>query len=847
MNTLTKALISASGLTLASVSHAQLVISEYVEGSGYNKALELYNSGTDSVSLSEYELIRYVNGSTTSSYSISLGEDSILAGATYILVENKSNTDDALKAKADRITSLNFNGNDPIALKKDDVVVDFFGDYSGSNFAKDKTYARTDLTLLADGEWRADSWNVLAKNDFSGLGIAPDGTVTEPVVFSCEGQSLTPIYSIQGSGEVSPLTGEDVYTTGIVTQIVSSLYKGVFIQDSIGDGDNTTSDGLFVFSSNIPSDVEVGDEICVLGNVKEYYNLTELVLKDDSVEVLSKGNVVASTPMELSGDALLHDQLEKYEGMLVSTTDSELVVTRPFSFDYDSYRNNMVLSYQSPLYKSTHLYIAGSEEEQQLAQDNMKGALFVDTDAKAPNGVVPYFSDFNAEDGYIRIGDEVQNLEGVISYSYSQYRLIPTADENLAKSDFEHTFTDRTGYGPELSQQGDLRIASFNVLNLFNSPFNGAENPFGDNRGAESLEDYNLQLTKIATAISLLDADIVGLMEIENNGFDENSAIAALVDAINTTQSASAAPYEFIKADAGYVGSDAIAVGLIYRPSVVKPKKTPVLIEMPEQHGLDADGNQFDKYQRTALLQTFKHRRSRERISVVVNHFKSKGSGCIEDSNAQAAGPQSNCNAFRVSAAVALGDYLERNVRGKVMILGDLNSYGKEDPIRVLTNYNAFSPEFPIYTAEQATLNGAQINNGDSVEVTRNYGFTNLVPHFQGDKAFSYTYNGELGGLDHALANWQLMKHVVDADDWHINSAESNLLEYSSEFTGDLAKSNNAYSSSDHDPVVVELRMSHWKPWHGGHHRPWHLGHLFGYSNHNSNWYHQPMRWGWWR
>ncbi|MBJ7536192.1 ExeM/NucH family extracellular endonuclease [Marinomonas transparens] len=848
-------LFALSGLAITPVVHADLLISEYVEGSGYNKALELYNSGSSSVNLSDYELVRYINGSTTNSVTIELPDTDLAADTTYVLVETNSNTSADLIAKADLRKALGFNGNDPIALirKADDSTIDFFGSYGGSNFAKDSTYARQLLTPYDSTSWTASDWSISAKNDFSGLGLTPSGedNSTPVVAFSCEGQTLTPIYDIQGNEATSPLKGETLYTSGVVTQIVSSLYKGAFIQDLDGDGDSTTSDGLFVYSTSLPADVQVGDLVCVEGEVKEYFNFTQLALEDSNIEVLSSGNMVEPTYLSLSDDELLHDQLEAYESMLVTTSDSGLVVSRNFSFDYDSYRNNMVLSLGEPLYKSTHLYVAGSDEEQALAAANTKSTLFVDSDAKASDGVVPYFSGFNAEDGYIRVGDEVENLEGVIGYSYSQYRLVPTVDEDLDKSDFVHRFTERTAYGPELDKTGDLRVASFNVLNLFNSPFGGAANAFGDNRGATVLEEYQLQLTKISNAISQLDADIIGLMEIENNGFSENSAIAALVDSVNMTQPASAHPYAYVAVEGVEgIGTDAISVGMLYRPAVVQPKHAPRLIEMPEQHGVDAEGQQFDKYQRTALAQTFVHMASHKKITVAVNHFKSKGSSCIEDSNAIEASPQSNCNAFRVSAAIALGDALKRQARGNgnVLILGDLNAYGKEDPIRVLTDYDAANTALPIYTAEQVTLNGVAVDDGESVEVTRNYGYTNIVPHFQGDKSFSYSYDGELGGLDHALASRALMRHIVAADDWHINSVESNLFEYSSRFTGDLMKSENAYSSSDHDPVVIELQMKKRKKvkhfW--GHKQP-HRGFAFGHGYYHHDRFNRSSAWGWWR
>ena len=798
---------------VASAASAELIISQYVEGSSYNKAIEVYNSGSESVNLSDYKLVKYSNGDANSPNDINFDSVSLAPGDVFVIAS--SSAGDSLSALANQTSSsINFNGDDPVAIVRisDSETIDFFGQYGDIDFAKDATYARIDTSAIVNGIWNSDAWSVLGKDDYDGVGIAPNGEVPdEPEVpaYSCS-SDLTPIYAIQGSGDSSPLIPEGSYsiegisTSGVVTDIVTSLYSGFFIQDALGDGDVTTSDGIFVYAGNTPTGLAVGDEVCIQGEVTEYYSSTQISMDTDAYEILSSGNDLTATQLDLNSDSLLHDQLEAYEGMFVTTSYSDLIVSRNFSFDYDSYRNNMVMSYEEPIYKSTHLYVAGTEEEETLAANNAKNTLYIDTDTKPGNGVVPYFPDFNAEDGYIRVGDEVTNLEGVIAYSYSHYRLIARDDVVLEKSDFSRDLeSDRTSYGPILAADGNLRVASFNVLNLFNSPFGGDANAHGDNRGAEESTEYQLQLTKIANAISMIDADIVGLMEIENNGFGENSAIAALVNQINNTQSASALPYSYVTAGDD-VGTDAIAVGLIYRADAVTLVDDAVKIDMPEQHGVDSEGTEFDKYMRVSLLQKFQHIESKRKLSIVVNHLKSKGSSCIEDT-ANEDDAQGSCNAFRVSAVVALGDYLDENVKGDILVMGDLNAYGKEDPVRVLTDYDADNADRKIMTVEQATLNGDVLNAGVAVEVSKSYGFTNLVEHFQGDKAHSYTYSGELGSLDHALANKSLLRKIVATDDWHINSVESNLFEYSSGYTGDLAKSENAYSSSDHDPVIIEI------------------------------------------
>ena len=661
--------------------------------------------------------------------------------------------------------------------------------------------------------------------------------------------SPTPIYDVQGDGSRSPLvpsgsfSGDQVVVEGVVTKRATSLYKGFFVQNVDGDGDAATSDGIFVYSRNVPDAIQEGDRVCLQGQVREYYGQTQLSLTSSNFEVIEE-NVAPPAPvvLDLDPDLPLEEQLEPYEGMLVTTSDSGLVVTRNFGFDYGSYRNNMVLALEKPLFKPTQKFHALSPEAKDLAEQNSKGHLFVDTDQKPKNGVIPYFEDFNAYNGYIRVGDRVENLEGVIGYSYGEFRLIPETGENLEAADFVHAFSDREE-SPNVPYDSDLKVASFNVLNYFNSGVGGDSNPLEQNRGAGSnVENFTRQRTKIINAIVKIDADIIGLLELENNGFGANSAVQDLVNGINASLPNSDDHYQFVSSpDGQFIGTDAITVGMLYRPARVQLSGASEIIEMPTQQaeyqGIEDEEvvtKSLFKGQRNSLLQAFDvelEDGSTRSLSVVINHFKSKGSQCFNDYNEfQQPIPltssgridtrnakhvdsyeddlQGSCNEFRLSAAEVLGNYMRANTAGDVLVMGDLNAYGKEDPVRLLTDYSAANSDRALVTAPYTFIGDQPYDGEQGRELTEGFGYINLAEMAHGTEAFSYTYAGELGSLDHILGSGSITAKVADVTDWHINSLENTLFEYDTRYSGDLQKADNSFSSSDHDPVILSLDYS---------------------------------------
>ena len=831
---------------LSGGASAEIFLSQYVEGSGYNKAIEIANSSDQEVSLSGYQLAKSPNGNGTWN-TLDLSGYTIPAQSVLVFANAKASaavTDIATVTTANQV--LNFNGDDPIALlDNQEQVVDMIG-VMGELFGQNKTLVRYQPYQQPSVSYQPKQWATLASDDFSGLGQLD--TLLPPQAFQCLDNGIEPtftsIQSIQGEGSHSPyisgypyITTEQYFVQGVVSAVTTGVNQGFYLQALEDDHNPLTSNGLFIYTQANP-ELSAGDVVCVSGNIQEYYSQTQLKLNERDWHKLGQQAAPAATAVEvIDSDESFEQTLERYEGMLVSLPQAlDMRVSRTFGYDYSARRNNMVLAHERVNLHPNQQYAAGSSEAKAQSEDNAQRRLYVESVSPAANGEIPYYPEFGRSDidqdgsteDYVRINDTLFGIEGVVGYSYGDYRLFVT---NTLSSDNFVRNTPRT-MTPELHEspwnKADLRVATFNVLNYFTSPFGGDENRFGGNRGANTVEEFTAQQQKIINALIQLDADVIGLMEIENNGFGDNGAIAQLVKVLNAQLEHKKQHYAYVSVDSNQdgqidaldaVGTDAITTGVIYRPKAVKLKQVNVF-EMPRQVApevLDDNGNVIEdgkNYQRHTLAPTFKVKGSKETLTVAVNHFKSKGSKCWEDAAPESAGGQGGqdldqqgaCEQFRVAASVALGEALT-SIEGHKIVLGDFNAYGKEDPMLILTDYSQEKYGKSIRAARNTFIGEKQQFGDEGAVITHNYGYINVLSEMH-PQGWSYSYNDEVGALDHILISPSLSKRVVDATEWHINAAESTLFDYNDEYKGDLPKYLDHYRSSDHDPAVIDLNMN---------------------------------------
>jgi len=598
------------------------------------------------------------------------------------------------------------------------------------------------------------------------------------------GDPATLISEVQGSDAASPLAGTNVEIEGIVVgdfqQYAGSgsdaPLGGFMVQeeDADVDADPATSEGVFVYDT--ATDVAVGDLVRVAGSATEFFGLTE-VNNVRNLLVCSSGNALPTpatpvVPTTLGDPAV---DWEAIEGMSVLISQP-LYVTGLYPH---SAFGEVQLSAIGAQNHPNQVAAQSSTAAADIRTLNTNSRVILDDGENENEGgpnsswnpsVTPYL---NTPDGTLRSGDMLSGLSGVVHYSFEEYEVHPVnlTDPTYPAGAVTFTRVNARPGAPDVG--GSMTVASFNVLNYFTTL---------NSRGADTYDEFNRQAAKIVDAIIDLDADVVGLMEIENNG----TAIADLVTRLNSGPGATRI-YGYI--DTGVVGGDAIAVGFLYDTATVDPVGGYAVLDSSVSPAF------LDSKNRPAVAQTFEEVATRNRVTVAVNHLKSKGSSCDGLSNPgdlaygvadYSTDPEfgdfaGNCNLTRTAAAMVLGQWLDADPTGTgadyALIIGDLNAYANEKPITELEGL----------------------------------GYTDLHELYDGGNSWavgghSYVYDGELGSLDYAMGNAAVMSVVTGATAWHINADEPFALDYNN-YNPAANYSPDQFASSDHDPVVVGLAM----------------------------------------
>lgn len=604
------------------------------------------------------------------------------------------------------------------------------------------------VQLVVDAAVAPGSYPVLV-NFSNDAGQSASCTIT---VHSADTHAIP---AIQGPGEASPYAGSAQTTEGVIT---AKLGSGYFVQDPVGDGDPGTSDGIFVFGSTAGG---VGERVRVTGIVTEYGaagasgTYTELTSTVSSV--LGAGQSVSAANITLPGS-----DLEAHEGMLVRFTNALTVNQNK----YLGARGELTLS-SGRREIPTNRYRAGSPEALALAAENAANAIVLDDGLFVTPPSIPYIG----ADATVRTGDTVTGLEGVLDFGSLGgggvgFKLQPTVAPEFSRTNARQ---------PAPSLPAGVKLASANVLNFFTTFTNGrtvdgatgqgctlgSSTRASNCRGADNMEEFVRQRDKIVKSLLALDADVVGLMEIQNNG---DTALSYLVNSLNA---ALGAPVYAVVPKPEATGTDAIRVAMIYKPATLSLVGAAL-----------SDGDRVNN--RPPMAQTFKAANG-AKFSVIVNHLKAKA-GCPRSGPDSNTGDGQACwNATRVLQAKRLADVFIPQVAASagdpdVLVIGDMNAYGFEDPIAVL-------------------LDAGMVN-----ELERFVRPQGMV--------YSYVFGGESGYLDHALTSASLSAQVVGAAEWHNNADEPEAIDYNLDGKPQDLYADNAYRASDHDPVVISLNLT---------------------------------------
>ncbi len=559
------------------------------------------------------------------------------------------------------------------------------------------------------------------------------------------GDPFTPIYEIQGDGDDSPIDGEEgVVTEGVVTVDLqrSDQLSGFFIQDRRGDGNAATSDGIFVSHRDTWSpafDPSVGDLVRVRGEIDEQFGNTQIEFLDEAT-ICRSGLVIHPTVL----DARTYDaNAESVEGMLVRFP-GPLEVTDTFNL----HRFGEVWLGESTVVEQPTNEFPTGPDATAFADDNMARSFLLDDGSTASNPLpVPYFHGGET----LRLGDSVRRLTGAINFSFGNYRVQP---QDASAVVFEPT-NPRPGV-PNVG--GNLKVASFNVLNYWTTL---------GGRGASDADQLAVQTDKLVAAILAMDADIVGLQEIENDL--AHTPILTLVSALNDADPSST--WEWI-GELDYYNSYPIRNEIIYRTDSVTAVGDPVTIADPAFDEIPE--GRTDPLGRPPIAQTFRWRGGE--FTVMVNHFKSKSCSAATGDNDDQDDGQSCWNPARVAQAERVLEFVDELVASTgnpdVLMLGDLNSYLNEDP---------------VLTLESELVNLVRAYDPDP------YSFNFFA-------SFSAPWIGR-GLLDYAFTTPSMTHRVERAAIWHINADEPRVLDW---FDTSITAP-GPYRSSDHDPVLVSI------------------------------------------
>jgi len=802
-------LIGVPGTAGAVDLDSDVVISEIYGGGGnagasyLNDYVELYNRGPQPVNLSG-KSIQYTSSSGSSWTNKVDLTGSVPALGFYLVALASGGANGSALPAPDVSGTINMAATSgKVALVDGTValgcgsdcdgaapVIDFVGYGLATDFAGSGPTG-TALTSSTAAQRILNPFTNSGNNptDFSTGVPSPGSAVANPVQPLCTGPAAVDtktIAQIQGTGPASPLVGSSVTTSGVVTAAYpDGGFKGFVIQTPGSGGDTNlisrvSSDGIFVYSGNLGVPAVVGDHIQITGTVSEFNTLTELNLSS-LAKCRQLPDATAPIPEKVAFPAVEGDR-EKIESMVIQPGGSYTVSD---VYTIGNYGELVLASGTIPLVQPTDKVDADDAAGLAAitAQNAARKVMLSDgASVTASAGPVPYTDPAHPA----RVGAAVTfNKPMILDFRNDAWAFEPTARVTSTTPLADRAVFTNTRTAAPAAVGGNLKIASFNVLNYFRvvgtdlgctSAFNTTDNC--DARGAQTVADRDRQEGKIVSAINSLGADVVALEEIENSvkfptiyeqPINRDYAVSKLVEALNAK--VGAGTWKFVPSPAAadlpsVAEQDFIRTAFIYRSATVTPLGVSRVL---------ADDPDFTNA-REPLAQVFSDPQTGYKFRLIANHFKSK-SGVGTGDNIDPI--QGSFNGDRTRQATSMLEWADilagQDGVTDTLLAGDYNSYSMEDPAEaiVAAGYHDIAAE--------------------------------KVPGRS-----SYVFDGLYGSLDHIYASASINGRITGADLWQINSVEPVIAEYSrfTPYGAQVFEPNTPYRASDHNPEIVGLDTS---------------------------------------
>jgi 2',3'-cyclic-nucleotide 2'-phosphodiesterase (5'-nucleotidase family)/predicted extracellular nuclease len=613
------------------------------------------------------------------------------------------------------------------------------------------------IAFISEEESGTGNAQIAVSYEVSGTTAVYDLTSINPIVT---------IPEIQGEGHISEYEGRTVTTTGIVTAVDTN---GYYLQDAEGDGNDATSDGIFIFTNSAPT-VLVGDEVTVSGDVSEFIpggagtgNLSITQISANTEEVLSSGNTVDALVLGANGRPIPTDVVISPEETPVNLQD-EPGEFNPETDGIDFYESleGMLVTVDNPVAISAtnrfgESWVVADDGAGTTPGLNDRGGLNLNADADGLGDLNPERIQIQYDSGLLpegftgpelNVGDDLSNVTGVVGYGFGNYEI------NVTEAFTVEQPTSNVAEVTEIAgSKTELTVATYNVLNVTSNEADG---------DADQIAQLAQQIVN-----NLGSPDILALQEIQDNSgvtndgtLDADETLQAIVDAI---AAAGGPVYSFQSAvvdedgENGGVPGGNIRNAFLYNEERVEANsfltlESNVLTDMGVTNPDAFEGS------RDPLLGAFTF--NGQEITLINNHFSSRfGSepvfGGPQPFN-QGGEDEREAQALTINEVV--DDLLANDPDANIAVLGDMNTFDFTDEL---------TEDLPGVGDEQV--------------------LTNLIELSKGDEAYSFNFQGNSQALDHIFVTDSLLEGA-NVDFVHVNV--------------DFAD-----AASDHEPIVASFTL----------------------------------------